>query len=537
MQEIFVGNVVVADQVSGDFSSWTGGAGTTDWDDSDNWCFGEIPSSTVDAYIPPDSSNSITYPVIEVTDNNPSVRSLFNYGELTVDGQELKVDIDIDNNGSLDLTNGKIVIEGAVPSEIFGDSSIVFSDLLINKDNSEDSVELSQSVIISNELDLTSGVIASSSADSLILLDDVAIVNASSASYVSGPIVKIGDDGDDVFEYPVGKSGVYAPITLESQTTIQDDDTVIVEYFNSAAPNATSLQDTLSRVSALEYWDVDFGTNADTSYTVTLHWDQTERNSGINTLDVLDIAYYDAVDSNKWILLEGTSSGDVNTVGTVVSDGGFPLAKAGPITFTTTVFGEVLNPLPVNFVRFSVELVDETPNLLWITSSEEDNAYFVIERSDDALNFDSLDYELGSGTISETALYTYADYSYEGGTYYYRIRQVDYDGTSSYSSVKSVSGNVKLESQLSEESSSIEVYPMPLESGGELTIEYSESSEEEIYSLRLLDRMGAEVMFREVNAKGIKLEKEALDNLTNGIYFLQLETSEGIKSAKLIKAK
>ena len=335
--------------------------------------------------------------------------------------------------------------------------------------------------------------------------------------------------GDESFEFPIGKDTIYAPMSVSSGTDPSDE--VTAEYFFTSAYNVgTDMQDTLSRVSDIEYWDIAFNDADGTpDYDITLTWDTlNSRNSGINELATLDMAYYDGA---EWVFLEADATGTLES-GSIVTAAGTSLTQSASVTFATGSESAVVNPLPVTFVRFSAELVNLIPNLLWITSSEEDNDYFVIERSLDAVNFDSLDYVPGSGTTNEIHLYTFVDYSYDAKTYYYRIRQVDFDGSYDYSVIRSVSPNNRT---IEDESVGVglEVFPIPLKSGEALTIRYPEASQQEIYSLRLLDNLGVEVMAREVNSNEVVIED--LGSLIRGVYFLQLQTSQGLKSAKLMK--
>ncbi len=76
--------------------------------------------------------------------------------------------------------------------------------------------------------------------------------------------------------------------------------------------------------------------------------------------------------------------------------------------------------------------------LQWETLTEENNAYFVIEYSEDGVNFTAIGQLEGAGTSAEKQTYSFSDTKPSYGVHYYRIRQVDHNGVSSYSKVNTV---------------------------------------------------------------------------------------------------
>jgi len=528
-----VSNDVLLEYQNGNAALWQGTMGNGDWEDEGNWCGGRLPSSTLDVLIPADLGAS-AYPVIQTDDTEPSAFSLVNSGTITfAENASINIYNNFENDGTLIANTGSnIIFTGGAPAEIIG-NPLSIDRITVNKTSSENTVSLTTDVTISDELNLTNGIVVSSSTASINIEDNASISNASTNSYVSGPLTKIGDED---FVFPVGKENIYAPITLSSTTDASTDE-VTVEYFyenpTNLSTNHTTLQEQITRVSIVEYWNIDFGSNADTNYTVSLTWDNTERESGINTTNVLDMAYYDS-DSLKWVFLEtNLDGGSGYAMGSITTEAGQTLTKAGQVSFATTETSNILNPLPVTYMHFSAELINNAVQLRWVTSSEIRNNYFVIEVSNDAIVFDSLGVIKGAGNSTENLLYTYADDTYKNeSTYYYRIRQVDHDGNSSLSKIMSISTNLRMDNGLSNE---LEVYPVPLKSGENLTIQYPNSNPNSIYSLRIVNQQGKEVLFQEINAKGMSLEE--LNILPNDLYFLHIETSEGTKVAKLVKTE
>ncbi|GGN04986.1 hypothetical protein GCM10010967_45010 [Dyadobacter beijingensis] len=94
-------------------------------------------------------------------------------------------------------------------------------------------------------------------------------------------------------------------------------------------------------------------------------------------------------------------------------------------------------PLPVTFKSFEVKPAEQSAvRVSWTTSEELRNDHFEVERSADARRFESLGMVKGEGNSSVEQRYDFLDVAPLPGTSYYRIRQVDTDGTASFSSVK-----------------------------------------------------------------------------------------------------
>jgi uncharacterized repeat protein (TIGR01451 family) len=110
---------------------------------------------------------------------------------------------------------------------------------------------------------------------------------------------------------------------------------------------------------------------------------------------------------------------------------------------TAPVILQLAVPLPVTLVAFTAETVhNRDAQLTWSTASEANNDHFEVERSFDGTRFTKLDQVAGQGTTILRTAYAFTDAgvaSKATGAVYYRLKQVDTDGKSSYSPVRTVS--------------------------------------------------------------------------------------------------
>lgn len=85
-------------------------------------------------------------------------------------------------------------------------------------------------------------------------------------------------------------------------------------------------------------------------------------------------------------------------------------------------------PLSIELANFYAENAGDFNNVVWITESEINNSHFILERSDDALNWETIYTVQGAGNSTEELRYYYHDHSFSSALTYYRLTQFDIDG-------------------------------------------------------------------------------------------------------------
>lgn len=147
--------------------------------------------------------------------------------------------------------------------------------------------------------------------------------------------------------------------------------------------------------------------------------------------------------SRSYVTHNETIAGATNTsiVTPFQNEGpGYAVCPTGKILSNQNSFSEftlityINRILPVEITSFEAFPVNnEFIQVAWITEAEINNDFFEVQRSTDAINWEVLETVDGAGTMSFQQNYIYNDRTAEHGiTYYYRLRQVDFDGTESY---------------------------------------------------------------------------------------------------------
>lgn len=155
--------------------------------------------------------------------------------------------------------------------------------------------------------------------------------------------------------------------------------------------------------------------------------------------------------------------GDLTVNGNVIVSGNGEVCGSGSASVTGSISGDGwcfgISTLPVSLVQFSADGGTKTGfvNLKWVTAAEINNDRFILERSDNGLVFYPISEIKGQGTSFGFNSYTIEDGPLEPGSYYYKLKQIDKDGTET--SFEIISTRVEKTDQ--EEPCELEVNPNP----------------------------------------------------------------------------
>ncbi|HTB26325.1 MAG TPA: Ig-like domain-containing protein, partial [Puia sp.] len=172
-------------------------------------------------------------------------------------------------------------------------------------------------------------------------------------------------------------------------------------------------------------------------------------------------------------------------------------------------------PLPITLTSFTVTKDGDNAQLNWTTSMEENNKGFEVQRSTDQSSWTILGFVNGAGNSQTPNNYQYLDPNLPAGTYYYRLRQVDFDGNSTYTKIVPVTfdGNLSLDLKQNR--------PNPFNNSTVIDIVIPKSCR---VQLMLYDQMGRpmQVLMDEDKTPGTYSITVNRNGLSSGIYYYKM---------------
>lgn len=198
------------------------------------------------------------------------------------------------------------------------------------------------------------------------------------------------------------------------------------------------------------------------------------------------------------------------------------------------VYDEDGIPVPVELSSFNALFEGNSVLLNWITSTELNNQGFEIQKKNSESYFRTIGFVKGSGTKSTPTAYSFLDKNIESGKYFYRLKQVDYNGRCEYSNEVEVNitpAKFELEQN----------YPNPFNPATKIRYTIPaltpSLSQRERVIIRVYDVLGNEVitLVDEFKSAGsYEVEFSAKGGLASGIYFYQMRVNDFVSTKKMI---
>ncbi len=166
--------------------------------------------------------------------------------------------------------------------------------------------------------------------------------------------------------------------------------------------------------------------------TLRFYYDESELN-GIPEASLTSFQSYSGA-NNEWQQIGGTVNINNNYV-----------EVANVVDFGYWTLGNINAPIPVELISFTSELTENGIVLNWSTATETNNSGWNIERKKLNENlqqdWERIGFVEGSGNSTTVQNYSFTDNDLTSGKYQYRLKQIDFDGTFSYSDIIEVEIN------------------------------------------------------------------------------------------------
>ncbi|QKG58226.1 T9SS type A sorting domain-containing protein [Hymenobacter sp. BRD128] len=387
----------------------------------------------------------------------------------------------------------------------------------------------STTITVADVLTMRGGLITTGTTSMVALANTTIqpIVGASPTTYINGRLqIALPDAAASIRVFPVGLGGRYRPVTITPQAA-SSSAVVLVEIINGAP--AGKIDATLSNLSANRYYRIQLQSGTITQPAIQLSYNTDVVDEEVHVPGNLRVAKSTGpiTASSTWSTAGGagvfspdyprgyTTSAGAQTA--ITTNSFFALASTNqvdnPLTGTA--------PLPVELVSFTAARQGTTVRTAWTTASEKNSAYFVVQRSADGHTFADVIRVAALGNSLSRHDYTALDASPLAGVSYYRLRQVDQNGTSAYSPVVTV----RFDEQPA--APALVVYPNP--TAGQqfqlLTTNLAATGG----TVQLLDNVGRLVLTKAAAPGTVEMTIQPAQPLASGIYIATWQTADGLK--------
>ncbi len=179
------------------------------------------------------------------------------------------------------------------------------------------------------------------------------------------------------------------------------------------------------------------------------------------------------------------------------------------------------SPMPVELKSFTAQLKGDLTELRWQTATEDDNREFVVERSSDNRLYEGIGLVNGAGNSRQTLNYYFTDQNPLSGTSFYRLKQIDINGTFTYSNIVSIT------KQLAK--TDVQVFPTVTDHTIQMLLPIGMKYKKAV----VVDVMGKQVS--EHSLTNALEQSINVSHLSSGSYVLIFENPDGTRISKRFK--
>ncbi len=204
-----------------------------------------------------------------------------------------------------------------------------------------------------------------------------------------------------------------------------------------------------------------------------------------------------------------------------ITPGAFQTVNGGNTDVFVTKLGIPFS-LPIELISFEGFVIQNENEITWKTAAELNFSHYVLESSEDGINFKIVDTIVSLGNSNEINCYSYQDKKYYSPTTYYRLKSVDIDGSFNHSKIITVKRD--------ENSTGVVVYPNP--SNGIYQIDFRNGSNNYI-QIEVLDMQGNLIeKQKHTNKNNANID---LSKYANGVYILKVISNNKQEIVRLVK--
>lgn len=437
-----------------------------------------------------------------------------NNGNINNEGN-LSLDLDWTQSGTTTDYSGAgwMIFEGNTNQNLSSVQAITIPMLRVNNSNR---LILNDDITVSTQVDLSNNGSIELGLNNLVLAPSANIINFDPSHFIitnSTGVLQQEVGAANVF-FPIGNS-TYNPATLNNTGTLDNFSARVEDLvWDFGTMGTPETQDVVNRS-----WHITEAIVGGSSSSLSVQWDAPQELPGFDR-SLSGVAHWDgAIWEHPLTYTAATPVG-----------ASFSQTRTGITSFSPFAVEDLDQVLPVELLFFEAHRLNKNEvQLNWATESELNNQGFDVERMlDTETEFRAIDWVDGSGTTSNVVHYSLNDLNPHQGISYYRLKQIDFDGSYAYSSIRAVDGSA------SNNNSDIQIYPVPTKD--HLTIDFSNWEDDNMEAvLKIVDVHGRVLVMKEISIEQNRLIRiNEVSDFPAGAYFVLIGNASTYQTVRKI---
>jgi hypothetical protein len=432
-----------------------------------------------------------------INNNNGNIN---NEGNLALDLNWTQSGTTTDYSGA-----GWMTFEGNANQNLSSVQPITIPMLRVNNANR---LILNDNITVSTQVDLINNGSIELGTNNLVLAPAATIVNFDPSHFIitnNTGVLRQEVGAANVF-FPIGNS-TYNPATLNNTGTIDNFSARVEDQvWDFGTMGTLETRDVVNRS-----WHITESIVGGSSSTLTVQWDVPQELPGFSRL-LSGVAHWDGAIWDHPVAY---------TAATPVG-ASFSQTRIGVTSFSPFVVEDIDEALPVELLFFEAHRLNKNEvQLNWATDSELNNQGFDVERMlDTETEFRAIGWVDGAGNSTSLLHYSLDDLNPHQGISYYRLKQIDFDGSYAYSPIRAVAGSE------SNNGSTIQIYPVPTKD--HLIIDFSSWENNNTDAvLKIVDVHGRVLVMKKITIQQNSLLRiDEVRNFPSGAYFVLIENGQ-----------
>jgi hypothetical protein len=366
--------------------------------------------------------------------------------EANLDGS-ISVSGDITNDGTVNCGTSSVLMNGTADQTVSGNATTLYN-MSVNK--SSGNLIVSTPITITGTLSMTSGDIANNQTITIGVSDDVTGDLIYGSGVITGQLKRYFANSTGSKFFPVGMAGTERGVTVDFTSSAPGSDQYLTAEYKTGLPTLSGSDAHYSGLPMITsdgqliqnfhedgYWEINPGSTSTgdsylapinaKGYTISIHGNNLTDASGQHqNKDNVRIIKSSGSNNSSQHHVSWSGLTHVSVTGT---DSDFTLNATGTGFSFFGAGSDDDDALPVELISFTGNCADGVIDVTWTTESEFNSAYFDLEKSRDGVTWEVINTQDAAGESTETLVYNYRDVNANSGNNYYRLTQVDIDGT------------------------------------------------------------------------------------------------------------